>query len=140
MMNTGLDYSVKICIMNASLYSPTKQREKKAMPNSGRLPSRMWKRNMLGVTAKFYLGLKGTGQPCWIKSDMLFRICSQGRIRAVRYRAIFTNKNMECIKLYRCWKPWNQLQSKFEMVALSGYIIPQYRQFSHHKANDNQPP
>ena len=41
MMNARLDYSLKVCIMKASPYSPTKQRVEKAMPNSGRLPSEM---------------------------------------------------------------------------------------------------
>lgn len=33
MMNAGLDYSLKICIMNASPYSLPKQRGEKKMPN-----------------------------------------------------------------------------------------------------------
>ena len=54
MMNAGPDYSLKICIMNTSSYSITKQRGEEAKPNWGRLSSKKCKRNVLDVTAKFY--------------------------------------------------------------------------------------
>lgn len=140
-MNARLDYSLKVCIMNASLYSPTKQREEKAMPNSGRLPSRMWRENAGCNRQVLSQGLKGTRrQSLWTKRDMIFRICSQGEYYEVQ-GSLHTCKNTECIKLYWCGKPWNQLKRKPGVVALNAYISPQYRQPSPHpKANINQLP
>lgn len=93
MMNARLDYSLKICIMNASPYSPTKQR------GEGESNAKLRKASQQNAREKYAgcncqilsQGLKGTGQSLWVKSDMLFRICSQERIPAMRYRAVFIN-------------------------------------------------
>ena len=64
MTNEGADYSLKICIMNASSDSQPEQRREKAMPNEEGFPAECTRERCCQfITAKFlWQGLKGTGQ------------------------------------------------------------------------------
>lgn len=102
MMNARLDYSLKICIMNASPYSPTKQRcERESNAKLRKASQQNAGEKYAGYNCQILSqGLKGTGQSSYVKSDMLFRICSQERIQGCLHK----HKSIQCIKLYWCGK------------------------------------
>ena len=64
MMSAGADYSLKICIMNASSHSPPNKGERKQCQTEEGFPAECTREMLPSYNCQVFLwqGLKGTGQ------------------------------------------------------------------------------